>query len=182
MPTLILTPGFTPDAQALWQAAVRKGWGIERLERWAVPDRLRNVPEPVLYLEGLFGPTLAEAFGRELVEPPVDWLARLPVEHRRRRVELMNVAQARGVAERKFMKPPNDKSFPAGVYRGVDLPAFIEDNAPVLVSEIVDWEVEFRCFVLDRTVLALSVYLRDGELQRRSDFRHDSGEEQEVRA
>lgn len=41
---LVLTPRLTPDAQALWQAAVRMGWEIERLERWDVPERLRNSP------------------------------------------------------------------------------------------------------------------------------------------
>jgi hypothetical protein len=30
MPTLILTPRFTDDAQALWRAAQRLGWNVER--------------------------------------------------------------------------------------------------------------------------------------------------------
>lgn len=182
MPTLILTPRFTPDAQALWQAAVRKGWAIERLERWEVPDRLRGVEEPVLYLEGLFGPTLAAAFGRTLFEPPVDWLARLPAEHRKRRVELLAAREARGLRGPAFIKPPNDKSFPARVYREGEFPAFVEDSAPVLVSEVVEWESEFRCFLLDRELRALSVYLRNGELQRHRDFRHAGSEEAALRA
>jgi hypothetical protein len=31
MPTLILTPSFTEDSQALWRAAGRIGWDIQRL-------------------------------------------------------------------------------------------------------------------------------------------------------
>ena len=71
MPTLILTPRYTPDAQALWRAAGRLGWDVERLSSWRVPPELRGVSDPVLYLEGLFGPTLAEQFGMQLLEPPI---------------------------------------------------------------------------------------------------------------
>jgi len=63
MPTLILTPRHTEDSQALWRVAGRLGWGVERLQSWRVPDHLRTVPEPVLYLEALIGPTLAAQFG-----------------------------------------------------------------------------------------------------------------------
>jgi len=35
-------------------------------------------------------------------------------------------------------------------------------DTPVLAAEPVRWEVEFRCFVLDRTVRAVSPYWRDG--------------------
>jgi hypothetical protein len=84
MPTLILTPRFTDDAQALWRAANRLGWEVERLTSWRAPEGLRNVTDPVLYLEGLFGPALAEQFGLRLLEPPDDWLPRLPEEYRKR--------------------------------------------------------------------------------------------------
>ena len=171
MPTLILTPRFTGDAQALWRAAVQLGWGVERLTSWRVPEDLRAVPEPVLYLEGLFGLTLAEQFGLELMEPTVDWLPVLPEEFRKRQISLMSLRDARQLAEPLFIKPPNDKSFPAQIYTGAELPTDgYEETSPVLVAEVVDWEKEFRCFVLDRQPRALSVYLRSGELQRQHGF------------
>jgi hypothetical protein len=171
MPTLILTPRFTNDAQALWRAAVQLGWGVERLTSWRVPEELRAVPEPVLYLEGLFGPTLAEQFGLKLLEPALDWLPTLPEEFRKRPVSLMSLRAARRLAEPLFIKPPNDKSFPAQVYTGAELPTDgCEETSPVLVAEVVDWEKEFRCFVLDRQPRTLSVYLRSGQLQREHGF------------
>lgn len=170
MPTLILTPRFTEDAQALWRAAGLLGWDVERLPSWRVPQGLRSVAEPVLYLEGLLGPTLAEEFGLRLLEPPVDWLPRLPEEYRKRWVYLTTLREARLLAEPAFIKPPNDKSFPAKVYRGSELPDGYDEDSPVLVAEVVTWEKEFRCFVLDRQPRALSVYLRHGELQRANDF------------
>jgi ATP-grasp domain, R2K clade family 2 len=170
MPTLILTPRFTEDAQALWRAANQLGWNIERLRSWQVPDELRKVPDPVLYLEALFGSTLAEQFGLRLLEPSIDWLPQLPEEFLKRRVSLSTLGACKEIIEPAFIKPPNDKSFPAKVYTGADLPYEYDEDAPVLISEVVVWEKEFRCFVLGRQIRTISVYLRNGELQRDREF------------
>jgi hypothetical protein len=83
---------------------------------------MRAIPDPVLYLEGLFGPTSAEEFGLRLLEHAVDWLPQLPEVYRKRRVTLTSLREARGLAEPEFVKPPNDKSFEANVYTGAELP------------------------------------------------------------
>lgn len=170
MPTLILTPRFTEDAQVLWRAAGQLGWNVERLTSWRAPDELATVREPVLYLEALFGPTLAAQFGLRLLEPAIDWLPRLPEEFRSRKVVLSTLHEARYLLEPAFVKPPNDKSFPARVYAGSELPDGYDEDSPVLVAEVVVWEKEFRCFVLDREPQTLSIYLRHGELQRDQNF------------
>ncbi len=180
MPTLILTPRFTEDSQALWRAAGQLGWKVERLATWRVPDELRSVAEPVLYLEALFGPTLAAQFGLRLLEPAEDWLPRLPVEYRQRDIALTTLREARARMEPAFVKPPNDKSFPAAAHTGASLPAEYPEDMSVLVSEIVTWEKEFRGFILDRTLRTHSVYLRDGELQRENGFRSSEGEDAEA--
>jgi hypothetical protein len=182
MPTLILTPRFTPDAQVLWRTALRLGWGVERLITWRVPDDLRAIPDPVLYLEGLFGQTLAEEFGLRLLESPVDWLPRLPEEYRKRRVTITSLREARSLVDPMFVKPPNDKSFEARIYTGAELPQGFDDDSPVLVAEVVRWEKEFRCFVLDREPCALSIYLRNGELQRQSGFAANRAELAEAKS
>lgn len=181
MPTLILTPRFTEDAQALWRAAGLLGWDVERLSSWRVPAEMCSVVEPVLYLEGLMGPSLAAQFGLKLIEPPVDWLPRLPKEYRKRHVELTTLGLARMLQQPAFIKPPNDKCFPAGVYPGSELSSDFPDEMPVLISEIVEWESEFRCFLLDRELRTFSVYLRNGELQKVHGFPHTSQEAKEVR-
>jgi hypothetical protein len=53
---------------------------------------------------------------------------------------------------------------------------------PILVSDVVRWRVEFRCFILDRAVRTFSVYLRDGQLQREAGFPHSDEEEAAVRS
>jgi hypothetical protein len=180
MPTLILTPRFTEDAQALWRAASLIGWNVERLPSWRVPVEIKRVPEPVLYLEGLMGPTLAAEFGLRLIEPPINWLPMLPEEYRKRWIRLSTLGEARSLSEPAFIKPPNDKSFPAAVCLGADLPTDFLDDLPVLVSEVVTWEKEFRCFLLDRRLRAFSIYLRNGELQRPSGFSHTDEEAMEM--
>jgi hypothetical protein len=170
MPTLILSPRRSDDSQALWRAAVGLRWGVERLASWRVPEELLGVPEPVLFIESLLGPPIAAAFGLRLLGPPDDWLPRLPERFRRREVSLTTLGAARGLAEPAFIKPPNDKSFPARVWRGAELPEGYDQESPVLVGEVVTWEKEFRCFVLDRRPRTISVYLRQGELQREEGF------------
>jgi len=170
MPTLILTPRYTDDSQSLWKAASRLGWTVERLTHWRIPEHLRAVQEPVLYGEALFGPTLAEQLGLTLLNPAEDWLTRLPVEYRHREIRLCTLGGARTISTPQFVKPPNDKSFPANVYKGDELPAEFDDDMPVLVSDVVQWQQEFRCFVLDRTLHTYSIYSRKGELQREAEF------------
>jgi hypothetical protein len=182
MPTLVLTPRYTEDTQALWLASVRLGWRVERLTSWRVPEHLRSIEEPVLYAEALFGPTLGEQLGLTLTNPPDDWLARLPFEYRKRGVRLTTLEQARKLEVPAFVKPPNDKSFPASVYGPGELPTEYEDSMAVLVSDIVSWECELRCFILDRKLATFSLYSRYGELQRDSGFEHTAGEGAELEA
>jgi hypothetical protein len=180
MPTLILSSRYTEDAQRLWQAAIRRGWTVERLHNWRIPAHLRGVREPVLYLEALMAPTLAEEFGLTLLEPPEDWLPRLPEEYRRRSVQLTTLGTARQHLLPAFIKPPNEKSFPACVYDRDSLPADYPDDMPVLVAEVVTWEKEFRCFILDQTVRTFSIYLRNGALQQEHDFASTTAEATEL--
>lgn len=172
MPTLLLTPRYTDDAQALWRAAIELGWDVERITRWDVPAHLLKVEEPVFYLEALMAPLLAEQFQRRLLEPPIDWLPKLPEPYRQRSIRLSTLEQARQIETAAFIKPPNDKSFPARVYIGPELPNGYPDETPVLISEIVQWEKEFRCFILNRMLKTFSVYLREGVLQRDNHFAH----------
>ena len=182
MPTLIFTPRYTDDSQALWKAAGSLGWRVERLTTWRVPDHLRELPDPVLYGEALFGPTLAEELGLQLLNPPEDWLVRLPMPYKLRTISLTTLGEAKQNSSAAFVKPPNDKSFPAGVYTGSELPSEYPDDMPVLVSEVVTWEKEFRCFILDRELRTYSVYSRHGELQRDADFVSTPTEDEQVKA
>jgi hypothetical protein len=107
MPTLILTPRHTEDAQALWRAAGLLDWSVERLTSWRVTPELQSTPDPVLFLEALMAPTLAEQFGLKLIETPIDWLPRLPESYRKRWIKLSTLGEARALDTPSFVKPPN---------------------------------------------------------------------------
>jgi hypothetical protein len=181
MPTLILGPRQTEDSQRLWRVASQLGWRVERLATWRIPDDLLGVPEPVLYVEALFAPTLAEALGIRLVEPPESWLPALPDEYRKRAASLTTAGDARKNPAPMFVKPPNDKSFPAAVRTGAEIPEFVAGDAPVLVQDVVVWEKEFRCFVLDQQLRTFSLYLRDGELQKDAGYKSSPDEDAQLR-
>lgn len=170
MPTLIFTPRQTEDTQTLWKAAARLGWRTERLGAWRIPEHLRDLDEPVLYAEALFAPEFASQLGLDLLSPPDDWLVTLPMEYKSRTIRLTTLGEARSLDRPMFVKPPNDKSFPAQAYTGDTLPEGYDDDMPVLVSDLVEWDAEFRCFILDRMLQTCSVYSRGGELQRESGF------------
>lgn len=83
MTMLLLSARSTEDNQALWRAAIRSGWNVERIRGLTVPDGLSN-EEVVLYVEALFAPGIAKKLSLKLIEPDEDWLVKLPYEYRRR--------------------------------------------------------------------------------------------------
>jgi hypothetical protein len=168
MPTLILSPRYSDDSIKLRRAAVALGWDVMRLASWRCPDDFEP-EEPVLYAEPLFNEAVAEQLGLAVVQPPEDFLARLPQEHLKREIRLMTAAEARTLPGPVFLKPPNRKTFPARVYAsGAKLPE-MADGDPVLTSEPVVWTAEFRFFVRDRRVHAWSPYWLHGALARKDD-------------
>ncbi len=172
MPILILPPRHTPDAQAIRSAALRAGWKVEQFTSWRAPSWLRG-HDLIFYGEPLFADVVTPALGLALLEPAFDWPATLTRTYRQRDIQVMTLDEVKRYPGPAFIKPAEDKSFPAGVYAdGTSLPAGVHalpDVTPVLLAEPVQWEVEFRCFVLDRTVTTLSPYLREGTLAQADD-------------
>jgi hypothetical protein len=171
MPTLILPPRYTPDSIALWKAAIKIGWATERLQNWRAPEWLRE-SEVALYGEPLFAAAVAEALSLALLEPSFHWLTTLPTNYLKRQVNFRTLGETHKMDRPLFIKPADDKSFEARVYSSPEeLPHdnVLEDSVPVLCAEPVEWEMEFRCFVLNRSVTTLSPYWRSGRLAQVDD-------------
>ncbi|MBI5930944.1 MAG: ATP-grasp domain-containing protein [Chloroflexi bacterium] len=155
----------------LWRAALDAGWSVERLHGHRVPDGWVT-QDAVFYGEGLLVDMMARQLDMALFETPYDWLPNLPFEYRLRNVWLMALREARALQERQFIKPAGEKTFDAGVYAtGAELPSaeYFEDATPTLVSEVVEWEIEFRGFVAERALQTYAPYLRNGELLKSED-------------
>jgi len=171
MPMLVVTPRVTPDTEAILAAARAVGWETQRLATWRVPAELSQ-RDAVIYGEPLFAEVVAAPLGVALLEAPSDWLPTLPARYRLRAVQHNTLGFARQYARETFIKPADEKCFPAQVYSsGAALPYDIALPAdiPVLISEPVIWEVEYRCFVAERQILTCSPYWRDGALAQAAD-------------
>lgn len=170
MPTLLLSARQTDDAQLLWRSCIALRWEVVRVHGWQIPTLPKE--QVVVYGEPLFAMHAAKCLGLKLLEPPVDWLPQLPARWRGRDAKMMTLAEARAVKTRSFIKPADEKCFDAKVYTsGAELPVPgpLPEDLPVLVQEVVKWNVEYRCFVLDRKVMTLSAYWRDGRLAKAED-------------
>jgi hypothetical protein len=179
MPTLLLSARQTDDAQKLWRACIAEKWDVVRVHGWRVPEiSSKNI---AVYGEPLFAHHVAQNLGLQLLEPPIDWLPKLPHHWRSRDVQLTTLAAARKTTTRSFIKPADEKCFDARIYStGADLPAPgpLPEDLPVLVQEIVEWTTEFRCFVLDRKLLSASPYWHNGQLAKSEDGFWSAGNDQ----
>jgi hypothetical protein len=165
--TLFLSPRVTATGHALADAARRRGARVETLREWRVPEQWRRAERSSLYAGPLFADAVARELGLGLLETPQDWLARLPRELTLRDVEFGTIAKAWRLRRPAFVKPPNDKSFPARVYpdgSGLPGPDAVDGTEPVLVSDIVTFAVEFRLFLLNGEVRTASRYATRGAL------------------
>jgi hypothetical protein len=168
VPTLVLSHRYSPDSNALFAVALAAGWDVERLHSFRCPEGLA-ARDPVFYGETILADAILDDLGIMLLEPTDDWLLRLPHRYRARDVRLTTLAEALTLRERAFVKPTDEKCFPARVYANgtsIHPNPVLPPDLPVLVSEPVVFEVEFRFFVLEREVAALSPYIRSGEIAR----------------
>jgi hypothetical protein len=139
---------------------------VLRLGERRLPDDAR-ASDLAFYGEPGFMDVVAWSAGLALLCPTPDWLTTVPRAYLQRAVHAATLQEAWGIPEPAFVKPALEaKVFGAAVYdSGAALHAVSENlpaGTPVLLAEPVVWEMEYRCFVLERQVVALCPYLRKG--------------------
>jgi hypothetical protein len=177
MPTLIVAghrhpnviPGPPPplsirDEHRLCLAAHEAGWSVLGADRDDFPE---DVPDPAVYVTTERAVMAANSLDVALLEPPFDLLTRVPERFLRRRVRAARFGDLNRLTGRTFVKPadPLDKWFDAGLYsavRDVRTRGRERPDAPILVSESVEWTVELRYFVLEGRAVAGSSYIAYG--------------------
>lgn len=176
VPCLVLTPRLTSDSVRLEAAAAKLGWAIHRATRY----RLASLPEdPVVYGELVFCDVMAVKLGLGILETPDRWLAELPYSYVSRKVRLLRHGDLSSLKARSFIKPANDKLFEAGIFeRGWHVPyRHIDPEMAVLVSDVVSFACELRCYVLDREVRTAGVYAMWGSSETKERELYDTGRE-----
>lgn len=168
---LILSPRYTPDSINLRRSALVMNWQVDRLQNYRIASNYETA-NITLYGEALFTTIIAEQLEYTLLEAPADWLGKLPQQYLQRDLQFSTLKESRNINKPTFIKPAEGKSFQAQVYQSSDdLPSADTqaDDMPVYVSEPVKWEIEFRCFVLEREIATLSIYSRNGLLAENED-------------
>ncbi len=153
---------------ALQIAARELGWEVlSAPSGWRLEEELTKAGHKgVPYGSQTFCEVIAQQMGWTLKQNPFDWLAKLPPEYLKRKVEFMTLGEAKLITERKFIKPADDKCFDAKVYEpGTFKPhEIIQDDYPVLVSEPVEFTLEYRTFAYGNQVRAWSNYIYHGHI------------------
>lgn len=161
---LILTPNNRNDEiRKLGRTAEILGWDVYYSKgSWWVPENLMGAPGAV-YGEQFFCEVVASQMNWSLLYNSLDWLAKLPKEYTCRNILFTKLSAARKITEEKFIKPADDKCFPARVYaNGSELPPTVIDEAPVLVSDVMRFTSEYRCFIKNRNVVSTCCYYYKG--------------------
>ncbi len=169
--TLIVSSYAEPEASRLGRAASERGWQVERADDPSAVSRTRAADALAFYGDTRFVVDLGERLGRRLIEPPLDFLARLPRRFTRRQVEYTTLDRARHRERPLFVKPADcvDKCFDPKVYQPGEesrVEHAVPEETPVLVSEPVRWGDEYRLIVGGGQVLDHSPYYLGGRIAR----------------
>ena len=157
-PTVLLSQRFSTDSNEIWKAAVKRDWPVHRAIRYMPPDPL---PEKrFAFGEVSFCDIMADRASLGLLDPPNNWLANLPSNLLLREVNYCYAKNVPTFDRRMFFKPANDKVFSAGVYeRGSEVPLkYVDPYCPCLVSDVVAFDVEYRCHILDAKIVRMAYY------------------------
>ncbi len=168
MPALIVSNHFSTDSRILRRTARALGWETLRLDALQIPDWF-DPPDAdlALYCTAPLAFDFAAQRSRTLLGCNPDWTIRLPPGFLSREIRQTTLDEALRLSGESFVKHAVSKAFPAGVYDARSLAeatAKVSRQALVHVGEPVTWTVEYRCFVVDRTVVTASPYQRHGEI------------------
>jgi hypothetical protein len=158
----IITPNCKGDPQVLADAAEILGWqSYIAPAGWRLPQSMiGQLGAGAVYGERIFCEVVAQQMKWKLSSNSLDWAAKLPKEYLHRDISFTKLGDMRSEKNRKFIKPADGKSFAAKVYEsGLDLPkSYVFNDVPVIVSDVMNFTSEYRCFVKNRRVVSVCCY------------------------
>lgn len=163
---LILSPRYTEDSIAL--ANVLDGnWEPYRFSSWRIPENFTyEAGKLAIYSGSLYVQAINEKLNIPLVDPAYDFLCQLPTHIVKRNVSLGKVRDLWEGYKGFFIKPVDEKIFPAQVYENSkDIPGLnlLDLDSEVLIADPVEWTSEVRNFVYDGRVVTDSYYMLSGQ-------------------
>lgn len=148
---------------ALQIAAKEYNWEVYSVETsWRLPeDLVQSGTVGVPYGSQTFCEVIAQQMGWTLKQNSFDWLSKISKQWTKRQIDFMTLGEAAKLKETRFIKPADDKVFEAKIYHPGELIPHesIPLDTPTLVSEIVHFDLEYRCFVNSTYVSTWSNYI-----------------------
>jgi ATP-grasp domain-containing protein len=158
---LVIPAGPDPERDQVADVWSASNGEIVRIDRFWEPPALDRT-KVRLYGNDTFCLVLAQILELTLVSPANDLLVNIEGRWLGRNIDVVMLANAEGVAFPKFIKPVVPKQFRAAVY--ADLSTLLaeteglESEAQLMVSDVVDFEAEVRCFILNGRVRTAACY------------------------
>ena len=160
---IALSPMYTEDSNNLKKASLSSPYELNRFNaKWNVPKEFREDVIAV-YGEDIYAEIVAEQCHLTLLKPTDDWLAHIDEDFTKRKIsygQLKNFTNQENI----FIKCSDFKSFKAGVFQKVtDIKGFdsLDQEITVFTSEVVEWDLEVRCFVFNKEIKTHSSYWRN---------------------
>lgn len=148
---------------ALQFAAREMGWEVlSAPPGWRLDEELtKSGKKGVPYGSQTFCEVIAMQMAWTLKQNSFDWLSKVHPYYLKRKVEFMSLSEAKKFQETKFIKPADDKVFPAKVYASGELITneSVPLDTPTLVSDVVEFDLEYRTFTDGEKVLTWSNYI-----------------------
>lgn len=160
---IALSPIYTDDSNTLKKASLNSPYELNRFNaKWNVPEAFR-ADVIAVYGEDIYAEIVAEQCRLTLTKPDDNWFSRISETYTKRKISygpLKNFVHKENI----FIKCSDFKSFKAGVFnqakniRGFDS---LDPEMMVFTSEVVEWELKVRCFVLHTEIKKHSSYWRN---------------------
>ncbi|WP_126653998.1 ATP-grasp domain-containing protein [Chryseobacterium aureum] len=160
---IALSPMYTEDSNNLKKASLNSSYTLNRFNaKWNIPEEFRSDVIGV-YGEDIYAEIVAEQCNLTLTKPDDSLLSKISEEFTKRKI-LYGKLKDFEHEENIFIKCSDFKSFKAGVYQKItDIKGFdsLDQEITVFTSEVVEWELEVRCFVLNNEIKTFSSYWRN---------------------
>ncbi|PJJ62774.1 ATP-grasp domain-containing protein [Chryseobacterium geocarposphaerae] len=158
-----LSPMYTEDSNNLKKASINSPYELSRFNaKWSVPEEFR-ADVIAVYGEDIYAEIVAEQCNLTLTKPDDNWLSKISEEFTKRKI---SYGQLKDFVDKEniFIKCSDFKSFKAGIFDKVtNIKGFetLDLESTVFTSEVVEWELEVRCFVLNNEIKTYSSYWRN---------------------
>ncbi|KFF26824.1 ATP-grasp domain-containing protein [Chryseobacterium vrystaatense] len=160
---IALSPMYTEDSNNLKKASINSPYELNRFNaKWNIPEEFR-ADVIAVYSEDIYAEIVAEQCELTLMKPDDNSLSLISEEFTKRKISYGQLKDSIN-KENIFIKCSDFKSFKAGVYQKItDIKGFdtVDPNCTVFTSEVVEWQLEVRCFVLNNDIKTYSSYWRN---------------------